>query len=63
VLSDIDVTIAPGEKVAVVGETGAGKSTLVKLRARLYDTTDGAVLRPLPQAVVGLRRRRIVGGQ
>lgn len=44
VLSDIDVTIAPGEKVAVVGETGAGKSTLVKLLARLYDTTDGAVL-------------------
>ncbi|WP_433734110.1 ABC transporter ATP-binding protein [Nocardia sp. CA-129566] len=44
VLSDIDLRIAPGQKVAVVGETGAGKSTLVKLLARLYDTTDGAVL-------------------
>ncbi|MFB8001109.1 ABC transporter ATP-binding protein [Nocardia sp. NPDC056000] len=44
VLSGIDLRIAPGQQVAVVGETGAGKSTLVKLLARLYDTTDGAVL-------------------
>ncbi|MTE17254.1 ABC transporter ATP-binding protein [Nocardia aurantiaca] len=44
VLSGIDLRIAAGQKVAVVGETGAGKSTLVKLLARLYDTTDGAVL-------------------
>lgn len=44
VLSGIDLRIAPGQKVAVVGETGAGKSTLVKLLARLYDTTEGAVL-------------------
>ncbi|UGT43133.1 ABC transporter ATP-binding protein/permease [Nocardia yamanashiensis] len=44
VLSDIDLRIAPGRQVAVVGETGAGKSTLVKLLARLYDTSDGAVL-------------------
>ncbi|MFE7802477.1 ABC transporter ATP-binding protein [Nocardia sp. NPDC057440] len=43
-LSGIDLHIGPGQKVAVVGETGAGKSTVVKLLARLYDTTEGAVL-------------------
>jgi ATP-binding cassette subfamily B protein len=40
----VDLTIAPGETVALVGETGAGKSTLVKLVARYYDVTAGAVL-------------------
>ncbi|WP_280350651.1 ABC transporter ATP-binding protein [Nocardia abscessus] len=44
VLSDVDLRIEPGQKVALVGETGAGKSTLVKLLARLYDPTEGAVL-------------------
>ena len=44
VLSDIDLTIAPGEKVAVVGATGAGKSTLVSLIPRFYDPSGGAVL-------------------
>jgi ATP-binding cassette subfamily B protein len=43
-LSDIDLTIAPGETVAFVGETGAGKSTLVKMVARFYDPTEGRVL-------------------
>ncbi len=42
-LGGIDVTIAPGETVALVGETGAGKSTIVKLIARFYDPTAGAV--------------------
>jgi ATP-binding cassette subfamily B protein len=36
--------VTPGETVAVVGETGAGKSTLVKLVSRYYDVTGGAVL-------------------
>jgi ATP-binding cassette, subfamily B, bacterial len=43
-LDGVDLTIAPGETVALVGETGAGKSTLVKLVARFYDVTGGAVL-------------------
>jgi ATP-binding cassette subfamily B protein len=43
-LDGVDLTIAPGETVALVGETGAGKSTLVKLVARFYDATAGAVL-------------------
>jgi ATP-binding cassette subfamily B protein len=35
--------VAPGETVALIGETGAGKSTFAKLVARFYDPTDGAV--------------------
>jgi ATP-binding cassette, subfamily B, bacterial len=43
-LNEISLTIEPGETVALVGQTGAGKSTLVKLIARFYDVTSGAVL-------------------
>jgi ATP-binding cassette, subfamily B, bacterial len=43
-LSGINLTIEPGETVALVGQTGAGKSTLVKLIARFYDVTGGQVL-------------------
>ncbi|MEO6987664.1 MAG: ABC transporter ATP-binding protein [Aquihabitans sp.] len=43
VLTDIDLTLASGEKLALVGPTGAGKSTLAKLMARLYDPTAGRV--------------------
>jgi ATP-binding cassette subfamily B protein len=39
----IDLTIAPGEKLAVVGASGAGKSTLVSLLLRLYDTEKGVI--------------------
>jgi ATP-binding cassette subfamily B protein len=42
-LRGIDVTVDPGTTVALVGETGAGKSTFVKLVARYYDVTAGAV--------------------
>jgi ATP-binding cassette subfamily B protein len=44
VLRDVDLTIAPGETFALVGPTGAGKSTIVKLIARFYDPTSGRVL-------------------
>ncbi|PYV33606.1 MAG: ABC transporter ATP-binding protein [Acidobacteria bacterium] len=43
VLSRINLVIAPGEKVAIVGATGAGKSTLVSLVPRFYDPTRGAL--------------------
>ena len=49
VLRDVTLHIAPGERLALVGPTGAGKSTLAKLVARLYDPTEGRV---------ALRRRR-----
>ncbi len=43
-LRDIDLVIPPGQTVALVGETGAGKSTFAKLVARFYDPTAGRVL-------------------
>jgi len=43
-LNGVNLTIRPGETVALVGQTGAGKSTLVKLIARFYDVTSGQVL-------------------
>ena len=42
-LAGVDISIEPGETVALVGETGAGKSTVVKLLARFYDPTAGSV--------------------
>lgn len=44
VLSDIDLTVEPGQMVAIVGPSGAGKSTLTSLVPRLYDVTEGAIL-------------------
>jgi ABC-type multidrug transport system fused ATPase/permease subunit len=43
-LRDVDLVISPGQTVALVGETGAGKSTFAKLVARFYDPTAGRVL-------------------
>ena len=43
VLSDIDLTLEPGETVAIVGLTGSGKSALAALPTRLYDVTSGRV--------------------
>jgi ATP-binding cassette subfamily B protein len=44
VIHGVDLRIAPGETVAFVGSTGAGKSTLAKLITRFYDPTEGRVL-------------------
>lgn len=43
-LKDVNLVIRPGEKLALVGENGAGKSTIVKLLLRLYDPTEGEIL-------------------
>jgi ATP-binding cassette, subfamily B, bacterial len=43
-IAGVSMTVQPGETVALVGQTGAGKSTIVKLIARFYDVTSGAVL-------------------
>jgi len=43
VLEDVDLAVAPGETVAFVGPTGAGKSTMAKLVTRFYDPTEGRV--------------------
>ncbi|MEA5463658.1 ABC transporter ATP-binding protein [Leptothoe sp. PORK10 BA2] len=44
VLRDLDFTIRPGEKVALVGPTGAGKSSIIRLLCRLYEVSDGQIL-------------------
>jgi ATP-binding cassette subfamily B protein len=44
VLSNFDFTLAPGERVALIGENGQGKTTIVKLITRLYDPTEGEIL-------------------
>jgi len=67
VLNDVSLSIAAGETLAVVGATGAGKSTLIKLLPRLYDVQSGAIrvggadIRTIdPRA---LRRRIVVVSQ
>ena len=60
VIKNLDFTIHPGEKVALVGPTGAGKSSIIRLLCRLYEPTlgriliDGVDIREIPQ--VELRR-------
>ncbi len=57
-LEDVDLTVLPGQTVALVGETGAGKSTLAKLIARFYDpqrgrlTIDGNDVRKLSSSAL-----------
>jgi ATP-binding cassette, subfamily B, multidrug efflux pump len=61
VIRDLDFTIRSGEKVALVGPTGAGKSSIIRLLSRLYEPQEGRILldgidiRDLPQAE--LRKR------
>ena len=79
VLQNVSVRIEAGRRVAVVGETGSGKTTFAKLITRLFDPTEGEVvvggipvnrvrsrLAPLPcgiRAARGLPLRRLGGGQ
>jgi ATP-binding cassette, subfamily B, multidrug efflux pump len=64
VLRDLDFTIHPGEKIALVGPTGAGKSSIIRLLSRFYEPTEGRILvdgidiRNVPQAE--LRRHMAV---
>ncbi len=44
VLHDVSFEVQPGQQVAVVGWTGSGKSTLIKLLVRLYDVQKGRIL-------------------
>ncbi len=56
VIKDLDFTINPGEKIALVGPTGAGKSTIIRLLCRLYEPSKGRILvdgidiKEIPQA-------------
>lgn len=43
VLNDVNLRAKPGERVALVGETGAGKSTIIRLLSRFYDVTEGSL--------------------
>ena len=42
-IEDVDLTVKPGQKVALVGPTGCGKTTFINLLMRFYDVTDGAI--------------------
>ena len=61
VIRGLDVSVQPGEQVALVGETGAGKTTIVNLIMRFYDVTQGSIkvdgvdIRDMPREV--LRQR------
>jgi len=43
-LRNVNITLAPGQKLSIVGENGAGKTTFVKLLCRIYDPTEGVIL-------------------
>lgn len=44
IINNFNATVKEGQKIAIVGPTGAGKTTMVKLLMRFYDVTDGAIL-------------------
>lgn len=62
VLRDINLSVAPQERIAIVGPSGAGKSSLIQLLPRFYDPQQGMVRinhRPLPDYTLGSLRRFI----
>jgi ATP-binding cassette, subfamily B, bacterial len=67
-LDDVDLTLVPGRRVAIVGETGSGKTTFAKLVTRLMDPSEGRVLLgsdaalwvPLSDVAFASLRRRVV---
>jgi putative ABC transport system ATP-binding protein len=67
-LDDVDLTIEPCRRLAIVGETGSGKTTFAKLVTRLMDPSEGRVLlgqepddwAPLPDVAFASLRRRVV---
>jgi putative ABC transport system ATP-binding protein len=63
VLRAVDLTLPAGTRVAVVGETGSGKSTFVKLLTRLFDPTEGRILLsgvPLEEVAFASLRSRVI---
>ena len=63
VLRDVSIAVGDGERLALVGPTGAGKSTLAKLMARLYDPSEGVITFggiDLRDATIASLRRRVV---
>ncbi len=61
-LSNMNISIKPGEKLAIVGENGAGKSTFIKLLLRLYDVSNGEIIingKPIKEYDVHALRRKI----
>ena len=64
VLDDVSVTLPAGAVVAIVGENGAGKTTVVKLLAKMYEPSSGAILlddTPLSRLPAGEWRARLAG--
>ena len=62
VLRHVSFKVAPGEKIAIVGHTGAGKSTLINLLMRFYDVQEGAILLdgvPVQEIAIPTLRERI----
>jgi ATP-binding cassette, subfamily B, bacterial len=64
VLDDVSLTLPAGSVVAIVGENGAGKTTMVKLLAKMYEPTSGAIMvddTPLARLPAGEWRARLAG--